>query len=349
VFASVGYERPRTIPYASELERAARVLNVGGKVAMLVGAGARGATDELLEAAELLGAGVAKALLGKDVVADDAACCTGSIGLLGTRPSWELMQGCDTLLLVGTGFPYAEFLPEEGKARAVQIDIDPSMLGARYPLEAGLVGEARATLRALIPLLERKSDRAWRAEIESNITDWRALMQERAAESANPINPQLLFTELSTRLPDGAIVTSDSGSAANWYARDISLRRGMRGSLSGNLASMGAGVPYAIAAKFAHSERPVFALMGDGAMQMNGLAELLTVAKYRARWTDQRFYVLVLHNNDLSQVTWEQRVMLGNPKFSASQDLPDLDYAAFAESIGLRGIRVETPEQVGPA
>jgi pyruvate dehydrogenase (quinone) len=259
------------------------------------------------------------------------------------------MQGCDTLLLVGTGFPYAEFLPEEGKARAVQIDIDPRMLGARYPLEAGLVGDARETLRALIPLLDRKPDREWRAEVEANIADWRTLMRERAAESAHPINPQLLFTELSTRLPDGAIVTSDSGSAANWYARDISLREGMRGSLSGNLASMGAGVPYAIAAKFAHSDRPVFALMGDGAMQMNGLAELLTVAKYRDRWADPRLYVLVLHNNDLNQVTWEQRVMLGNPKFDASQDLPDFDYAAFAESIGLRGIRVETPEQVGPA
>jgi pyruvate dehydrogenase (quinone) len=349
VFTSVGYERARTIPHASELERAASVLNGGEKVAMLVGAGARGATDELLEVAELLGAGLAKALLGKDVVPDDAACCTGSIGLLGTRASWELMQDCDTLVLIGTGFPYAEFLPEEGKARAVQIDIDARMLGARYPLEVGLVGDARETLRALIPLLERKSDRDWRAEVESNIADWRSLMHDRAAEPAHPINPQLLFTELSTRLPDGAIVTSDSGSAANWYARDISLRRGMRGSLSGNLASMGAGVPYAIAAKFAHPDRPVFALMGDGAMQMNGLAELLTVAKYRDRWADQRLYVLVLHNNDLNQVTWEQRVMLGNPKFDASQDLPDFDYAAFAESIGLRGIRVEAPEQVGPA
>jgi pyruvate dehydrogenase (quinone) len=349
VFTSTGYERPRTLPHPSELERAASVLNAGEKVAMLVGAGARGATDELLETAELLGAGVAKALLGKDVVPDDAACCTGSIGLLGTRASWDLMQGCDTLLLVGTGFPYAEFLPEEGKARAVQIDIDPRMIGARYPLEAALVGDARETLRALIPLLERTSERGWREQVESNMADWRGLMAERAGESADPINPQLLFTELSSRLPDGAIVTSDSGSAANWYARDICLRRGMRGSLSGNLASMGAGVPYAIAAKFAHSERPVFALMGDGAMQMNGLAELLTVAKYRERWVDQRFYVLVLHNNDLNQVTWEQRVMLGNPKYDASQDLPDFDYAAFAESIGLRGIRVETPDQVGPA
>jgi pyruvate dehydrogenase (quinone) len=349
VFTSLGYERPRTLPHAGDLERAARVLNGGEKVAMLVGAGALGATDEVLKTAELLGAGVAKALLGKAVVPDDVTFCTGSIGLLGTRPSWDMMKGCDTLLLVGTGFPYAEFLPEEGKARAVQIDLDARMLGARYPLEVGLVGDATETLRALLPLLEQKRDDAWRDEIESSVADWRELMEARASESADPINPQLLFTELSKVLPDGAIVTADSGSAANWYARDIQLRQGMQGSLSGNLASMGAGVPYAIAAKFAHSDRPVFALMGDGAMQMNGLAELLTVAKYRERWADQRFYVLVLHNNDLNQVTWEQRVMQGNPKFDASQDLPDFDYAAFAESIGLRGIRVETPDQVGPA
>jgi pyruvate dehydrogenase (quinone) len=349
VFTSVGYERPRTLPHTAELERAANVLNAGEKVAMLVGAGALAATAEVLQAAELLGAGVAKALLGKAVVPDDVAFCTGSIGLLGTRPSWDMMKGCDTLLLVGTGFPYAEFLPEEGKARAVQIDLDPRMLGARYPLEAGLVGDAKETLRALIPLLERKRDRAWRNGIESGVTEWRALMEARASESADPINPQLLFTELSKRLPDRAIVTADSGSAANWYARDIQLRDGMQGSLSGNLASMGAGVPYAIAAKFAHSDRPVFALMGDGAMQMNGLAELLTVARYRERWADQRFYVLVLHNNDLNQVTWEQRVLQGNPKYAASQDLPDFDYAGFANSVGLRGIRVETPEQVGPA
>jgi pyruvate dehydrogenase (quinone) len=349
VFTSVGYERPRTLPHADDLERAADVLNAGEKVAMLVGAGALGATAEVLETAELLGAGVAKALLGKAAVPDDVAYCTGSIGLLGTRPSWDMMKGCDTLLLVGTGFPYAEFLPEEGKARAVQIDLDARMLGARYPLEVGLVGDAAETLRALIPLLEQTHDDGWRQEIESGVADWRELMEARASESANPINPQLLFTELSKVLPDGAIVTADSGSAANWYARDIQLRAGMQGSLSGTLASMGAGVPYAIAAKLAHSDRPVFALMGDGAMQMNGLAELLTVAKYRERWADQRFYVLVLHNNDLNQVTWEQRVMQGNPKFDASQDLPDFDYAAFAESIGLRGIRVETPDQVAPA
>jgi pyruvate dehydrogenase (quinone) len=349
VFTSLGWERPRTLPHPADLERAAAVLNGGEKIAMLIGAGAAGASAEVLETANRLGAGVAKALLGKDAVPDDVPFCTGSIGLLGTRPSWELMKGCDTLLLVGTGFPYAEFLPDEGAARAVQIDLDPRMLGARYPLDVALAGDARETLQALLPLLEQRDRSEWRGEIEQNVADWRALMDERAGQSADPINPQLLFRELSKRLPDGAIVTADSGSAANWYARDIVLREGMRGSLSGNLASMGAGVPYAIAAKFAHSDRPVFALMGDGAMQMNGLAELLTVAKYRERWHDQRFVVLVLHNNDLNQVTWEQRAMLGNPKYAASQDIPEFDYAGFAESIGFRGIRVERPEDVAGA
>jgi pyruvate dehydrogenase (quinone) len=349
VFTSFGYRPPRIVPHEKDLGRASAVLNKGERVAMLVGAGALGATAEILETAERLGAGVAKALLGKAAIPDDVPFCTGSIGLLGTRPSWEMMQRCDTLLLVGTGFPYAEFLPREGDARAVQIDIDARMLGARYPLEVGLVGDARETLRALLPLLEQKRERSWREDLEQGVRDWWELMDARASESANPINPQALFRELSKRLPDRAIVTADSGSCANWYARDIRFREGMSGSLSGGLASMGAGVPYAIAAKFAHPDRPVFALVGDGAMQMNGLAELLTVAKYRHRWNDQRLTVLVLHNNDLNQVTWEQRAMLGNPKYDASQDIPDFDYARFADQIGLHGIRVETPDEVGPA
>jgi pyruvate dehydrogenase (quinone) len=296
--------------------------------------------------AERLGAGVAKALLGKAVIPDDVPYCTGSIGLLGTRPSWDLMMDCDTLLMVGTGFPYAEFLPEEGQARAVQIDLDPGMVGARYPVEVGLVGDARATLKELLPLLDQHGSE-WREGIEKGVADWWELMDARAHETADPINPQLLFSELSARLPDGAILSSDSGSAANWFARDIRMRRGMAASLSGNLASMGPGVPYAIAAKFAHPGRPVFALVGDGAMQMNGLAELLTIAKYRHRWVDQRLYILVLHNNDLNQVTWEQRVMEGDPKYDASQDLPDVDYAAHAELFGLRGLRLERAEDVG--
>jgi pyruvate dehydrogenase (quinone) len=259
------------------------------------------------------------------------------------------MMGCDTLLMVGSSFPYSEFLPEEGAARGVQIDLDARMIGLRYPMDAHLVGDSAATLRALAPLLVRKTDRSWREEIEEGVAAWQRLMEERAMDDADPINPQRLFFELSQRLPRGAILTSDSGSAANWYARDVRIRAGMQASLSGNLATMGAGVPYAIAAKFAHPDRPVIALVGDGAFQMNGMNEMLTIAKYRHLWPDQRLIVLVLHNNDLNQVTWEQRVMEGDPKFEASQELPDHDYAAYAASVGLHGIRVERPDQVGAA
>jgi pyruvate dehydrogenase (quinone) len=259
------------------------------------------------------------------------------------------MTDCDTLLMVGSSFPYSEFLPEEGAARGVQIDIDARMIGLRYPMEAQLVGDSAATLRALLPLLERKTDRAWRERIEESRHRWDELMEQRAMAEADPINPQRVFHELSLRLPEGAILTSDSGSAANWYARNIVLRRGMMATLSGNLATMGPGVPYAIAAKFAHPERPVIALVGDGAFQMNGMNEMLTIAKYHDRWSDQRLIVLVLHNNDLNQVTWEQRVMEGDPKFEVSQDIPDFPYARYAELIGLRGIRVDDPEHVGAA
>jgi pyruvate dehydrogenase (quinone) len=283
------------------------------------------------------------------VVPDDLPFVTGAIGLLGTEPSWDMMTGCDTLLMVGSSFPYSEFLPEEGQARGVQIDLDGRMIGIRYPMDAHLVGDSAATLTALRPLLERKTDRAWREEIEEHVAAWWRLMEERAHDGADPINPQRVFFELSSRLPDGAILTSDSGSAANWYARDIRIRTGMMGSLSGNLATMGAGVPYAIAAKFAHPGRPVIALVGDGAFQMNGMNEMLTIARYRHLWDDQRLIVLVLHNNDLNQVTWEQRVMEGDPKFEVSQDLPDFDYAGYAASVGLHGIRVDDPERVGEA
>ncbi len=294
---------------------------------MLIGAGALHATQEVIEVADALGAGVAKALLGKAAVPDDLPFVTGSIGLLGTRPSWELMQDCDTLLMVGSSFPYSEFLPEEGEARGVQIDLDGRMLGIRYPMEVNLVGDSALTLKALLPLLERKQDRSWREKIEGNVADWWQVIERRALEPAEPVNPQLIFHELSKRLPDGAILTSDSGSAANWYARDVRLRAGMLATLSGTLATMGPGVPYAIAAKFAYPDRPVIALVGDGAMQMNGLAELITIAKYRERWSDQRLIVMVLNNRDLNQVTWEQRAMSGDPKFVESQELPDVPYA----------------------
>jgi pyruvate dehydrogenase (quinone) len=349
VHSGPGYVAPRIVPSDPDLDRAAEVLNSGQKVAMLIGQGALHAGREVTQVADLLGAGVAKALLGKAALPDDLPFVTGSIGLLGTKPSWTLMQECDTLLMVGSSFPYSEFLPEEGQARGVQIDIDGKMLGIRYPMEVNLVGDSVETLRALIPRLQHKQDRSWREQIEREIVEWWNLMEHRAQLGADPVNPQLVFHELSKRLPDNAILSSDSGSAANWFARDVKLRDGMMASLSGTLATMGPGVPYAIGAKFAHPNRPVFALVGDGAMQMNGINELITIAKYRERWPDQRLVVLVLNNRDLNQVTWEQRAMSGDPKFEGSQNLPDFPYASYAEMLGLNGIRIDSPEQVGPA
>ena len=349
IHSSVGYSRPRVVPFDDDLDRAAELLNAGERVAILAGQGALHATDELIEVAEVLGAGVAKALLGKAALPDDLPFVTGSIGLLGTKPSWELMTGCDTLLMVGTSFPYSEFLPEEGKARAVQIDIDGRMLGIRYPTEVNLVGDSAETLRALLPRLERKQERSWREQIEESVADWWEVLEARAMNDADPINPQRVFWELSPRLPDNCILSSDSGSAANWFARDLKIRRGMMASLSGTLATMGPGVPYAIAAKFCHPDRVAIALVGDGAMQMNGMNELITAAKYWRRWSDPRLIVAVLNNQDLNQVTWEQRVLEGDPKFEASQDIPDVPYARFAELIGLKGIRVETPDEIAPA
>jgi pyruvate dehydrogenase (quinone) len=349
VHSGPGFSPPRVVPTDRDLDRAADALNAGRRVAMLVGRGALGAADEVGAVADTLGAGVAKALLGKAVLPDDLPYVTGSIGLLGTRPSWTLMQECDTLLMVGSSFPYSEFLPQEGQARGVQIDIDGRMIGIRYPMEVNLVGDSAETLRALLPRLERKTDTSWREKIEGEVAKWWELIERRAHLEASPLNPQLVFHELSKRLPDGAILSSDSGSSANWFARDVKLRRGMMASLSGTLATMGPGVPYAIAAKFAHPDRPVFALVGDGAMQMNGINELITIAKYREQWSDQRLIVMVLNNRDLNQVTWEQRAMEGDPKFEGSQSLPDFPYASYAEMLGLHGIRVDTPERVGPA
>jgi pyruvate dehydrogenase (quinone) len=349
VQSGIGFARPRIVPAAPELDRAAEALNAGERVAILAGAGALSATDEVIETAELLGAGVAKALLGKAALPDDLPFVTGSIGLLGTRPSWELMDGCDTLLVVGSSFPYAEFLPKPGQARGVQIDIDARKLSIRYPMEVSLVGDSAATLRALLPLLRHKEDRSWRRTIERDVERWWRVLEQRSAQEADPINPELVFHELSPRLPDDCIITADSGSSANWFARDVKIRRGMMASLSGTLATMGPGVPYAIAAKFAHPHRPVVALVGDGAMQMNGLNELITAAKYWRRWSDPRLVVLVLNNRDLNLVTWEQRAFQGDPKYDAAQQIPDFPYAHFAELIGLKGIRVDAPDQVGDA
>jgi len=338
------------VPSQESLERAAEILNAGDKVAVLIGQGASGARAEVERIAEVLGAGVAKALLGKDALSDELPYVTGSIGLLGTRPSYELMRDCDTLLTIGSSFPYAQFLPEFGKARAVQIDIDPHMIGMRYPYEVNLVGDAKVTLERLIPMLDGPSrGREWYDTVCANVARWHEVMERRAELSAEPINPEYVARALDPLLPDNAIVTSDSGSTANWYARHLTMRPGMRSSLSGTLATMGCAVPYAIGAKFAHPDRPAIALVGDGAMQMNGLAELITVAKYRDLWEDPRLVVAVWNNRDLNQVTWEMRAMGGAPSFLPSQELPDVQYAAFARSLGLTGIRVEKPEDVEAA
>ncbi|MFE3230193.1 thiamine pyrophosphate-requiring protein [Nocardia sp. NPDC059228] len=340
---------PRVVPPRSDIERAAEILNAGTRVAILAGQGARGCTAELTRIAELTGAGVAKALLGKDVLSDELPFVTGAIGLLGTRPSYELMRDCDTLLIVGSNFPYAQFLPDFGQARAVQIDIDGTMIGMRYPTEVNLVGDAKATLAELIPMLAPNPDRAWTIDIQESVARWWQTIEHQSLLDAEPVNPMRVAWELSQRLPENAIITSDSGSAANWYARCLRFSGRMRGSLSGTLATMGPGVPYAIGAKFACPDRPVIALVGDGAMQMNGLAELLTVERYQDRWEDPRLIVCVLHNNDLNQVTWELRAMGGEPKFEESQTLPDVSYADVARCMGLAAIAVDRPDAVGPA
>ncbi|MDT0482855.1 thiamine pyrophosphate-requiring protein [Streptomyces doebereineriae] len=338
------------VPSQESLERAAEILNSGDKPAILIGQGAAGARVEVERIAELLGAGVAKALLGKDALSDELPYVTGSIGLLGTRPSYELMRDCDTLLTIGSSFPYTQFLPDFGKARGVQIDIDPHMVGMRYPYEVNLVGDAKATLQRLIPMLDvERGGREWYDTVCDNVTRWREVMERRAQQTADPINPEYVAHALDPLLPDNAIVTSDSGSTANWYARHLTMRPGMRASLSGTLATMGPGVPYAIGAKFAHPDRPAIALVGDGAMQMNGMAELITAAKYRDLWEDPRLIVAIWNNHDLNQVTWEMRAMEGAPSFLPSQQLPDVQYAAFARSLGLTGIRVEKPEDVEAA
>jgi pyruvate dehydrogenase (quinone) len=347
--SSVGISRPEVVADDDAIQRAAAILNEGEKVAILAGAGARGARDELIAVADLLGAGIAKALLGKDVIGDDRPYVTGAIGLLGTRPSYEMMRDCDTLLTIGSSFPYSQFLPEFDQARAVEIDIDGKFIGMRYPYEENLVGDATATLRALIPLLEQKTDRSWRETIEANVTDWWKVMEAEAMVESDPINPLRLFSELSQRLPGDAIVTADSGSAANWYARQLVFTDDVRGSLSGTLATMGPGVPYAIGAKFAHPSRPAIAMVGDGAMQMNGMAELITIKRYWREWADPRLVVCVLHNNDLNQVTWEIRATEGSPKFMESQNLPEVSYADFASSIGLGAVTVRRPDDIGAA
>ncbi len=349
VHTGLHYSAPRVVPTEGDLMRAAEILNAGKKVAILIGIGAKNAADEVIEVADLLGCGVAKALLGKQVLPDDLPFVTGCIGLLGTKPSYDMMMGCDTFLMIGSTFPYGQFLPKEGQARGIQIDIDGRNLSLRYPMELNLIGDSKETLRALIPYLQRKTDRSWREKIEADYHEWWKVVEARAMEAADPLNPERVFWELSERLTENCILSGDAGTATNWYGRIIKMKRGMMGSLSGSLATMGPAVPYAIAAKFAYPDRLPIALTGDGAMQMNGLNEMITVAKYWKQWSDPRLIFLVLNNRDLNQVTWEMRIESGNPKLESTQDLPDFPYASYADSIGLKGIRVDRPEDVGAA
>jgi len=351
VHSGVGWWAPRVIPSKHQLQSAADILNAGERVAMLVGQGTLGATEEVLAVADLLGAGVAKALLGKAAVPDDVPYVTGCIGLLGTKPSWDMMQEADTLLMVGTSFPYSEFLPTEGQVKAIQIDLAPRNLSIRYPMDLALVGDAKDTLTELLPLLHRKVERSWQQGIEEGVQKWWRLMEDRGKPSdlGERIRPQGLFSSLSRHLLDDAILSSDSGSAANWFARQVKIRRGMKASLSGNLATMVPGVPYAIAAKFAFPERVSVAMVGDGAMQMGGMAEMLTAAKYYKEWSDPRLIVLVLNNEDLNQVTWEQRAMSGDPRFAGSQSIPYVPFADYANLIGLKGIKVVKSSEIEDA
>ncbi|HVZ31072.1 MAG TPA: thiamine pyrophosphate-requiring protein, partial [Polyangiaceae bacterium] len=348
-FSGIGYHRARIVPEREDLVRAAQVLNAGKKVAILAGAGALEASGEVQKTAEVLGAGVAKALLGKAALPDDLPYVTGSIGLLGTTASDEMMRHCDTLLMVGSNFPYSEWLPKEGQARGVQIDISPRVLSLRYPMEVNLHGDVRETLQQLLPLLERKEDGAWSARIQGWVREWWKELEGRAKHDAEPINPQRIFWELSPRLPERAVLSADSGSCASWWARELRIRRGMMASLSGNLATMGPALPYALAAKFAHPDRPVIACVGDGAMQMIGNNVLISIARYYREWEDPRLLVIVLNNRDLNMVSWEQRVMSGDPKFSASQDLPDFPYAKYARMLELEGIDVARSQDIVPA
>ena len=352
IYTGVGYTVPKVVPYDVDLRRAAAILNEGKKVALLVGAGALGASSEVQQVADILCAGYAKALLGKGVTPDDAPGCCGSIGLLGTKPSWDLMMECDTLFMIGSSFPYSEFLPKVGDAKSVQIDLDPKMLSIRYPIDVPLCGDSAETLRALIPMLTQKTDHSWREQLMKARDSWEKLIGDRAMVEANPekgVNPQRVFHELSPRLPENCIIAADSGSSANWFARDLMIRKGMMCSLSGTLATMGPGVPYVIGAKFAWPDRVPIAMVGDGAFLMNGMNELVTIAHYWKQWTDPRLIICVLNNRDLNQVTWEQRVMNGNPRYEPSQQVPDFPYARYAESIGLTGIRVDKADQIGAA
>ncbi|MBA8825920.1 pyruvate dehydrogenase (quinone) [Saccharopolyspora lacisalsi] len=349
VYTSVGWTKPRMIPPEEELDKAAEVLNEGERVAILVGQGAARATDQVAEVAELLGAGVAKTSLGREVLPDDLPYVTGPVGLLGSTSSHAMMMEADTLFMIGTSFPYTEWLPVEGQCRGVEIDVDGRMIGVRYPMDAHLIGDSKDTLTELIPLLRRKQDRSWRERIEREVSEWWQVLDDRAHDTADPLNPELVTQELSKRLPDESIITTDAGSVANWWSRHLKLRTGMKASLSGNLATMGPGTPYAISAKFAYPDRPVIALVGDGVFQMNGMLELITIKRYLDRLSRSSLIFCVFNNQDLNQVTWEQRAMAGEPKFPGSQDIPDVPYAEWAKLLGFTGIHCDDPGRIGQA
>ena len=349
VVSAPEWRRPRVLPQEEDLRQAARVLNSGRRPALLVGQGARHAGEQVRAVAERLGAGVTTSLLGKPWVDERLPTSAGVMGHLGTSASAFVLSECDTLLIVGSDDPWTEFYPAPGRARAVQVDLDTRNLGNRYPVEVGLPGDAAETLEALLPLLHPPADEDWRRRVTGAVTRWRTLAEQRAALPAQPLNPELVVRELSRRLPADAQVSVDVGSVTYWYARHLTLPPGVQAHLSSTLASMGSALPYGIAAKLADPSRPLVALAGDGAVQMNGVAELITVAGLWRRWADPRFVVLVLNNGDLAEVTWEQREMEGDPRFGASQRLPDFPYARYADLLGLRGIRVDDPADLAAA
>lgn len=329
------------LPNHVDLERAADILNQGKKIAILAGRGALNATDELEQTAELLAAPIVKPLLGKAAVPDDSPYTTGGIGLLGTKPSQEALEDCDTLLMVGTSFPYIEFMPKPGQARGVQIELDPKRIGLRYPVEVGLVGDSRNTLRALIPLLKRKEDRKFLQAAQAGMKDWWELMEKRATRRDMPMKPQVVAWELGKRLRDDAIVSCDSGTVATWWARHILARRGQMHTLSGNLATMAPGLPYTIAAQIAFPNRQCVGFVGDGGFSML-MADFVTAVKYKLP-----IKVVIIKNNTLGQIKWEQMVFLGNPEYGV--DLQPIDFAAFAHACGGVGFSVEDPADCGRA
>lgn len=339
----------RIVPSRQRVQEAADVLNAGRKVALLIGRGAAAAADEIIEIVEALGAGVTASLLGKTVLDEHAPWHTGVMGHLGTTASADLMDNCDTLLIVGCNDPWTEFYPAPGQARAVQIDADPRVLGAKYPVEVGIVGDAATSLRELLPLLKPATGREWAGSVREYIDRWKALCENNLGAETTHANPEFVVHALNQHLPANARVAVDVGSSTYWYAKHLHLPAGVPAHVSGYLASMGCAMPYGIAAKLDAPDRPVVALVGDGAMQMNGLLELITVGQRWREWQDPRFVVLVLHNRDLSEVSWEQREMEGDPRYPASQHVPDFPYARYAQLLGLQGIRIEKSDQASEA